>query len=105
MLLPELKQALLNNQIMNQLLIFKYDDTDFICNEYIEKISNINNAEIVYINYLGDIPQSNSFLEEKLLYVYKCEILNELPPQINNLIIITGKIVKEILRKHCYYLI
>lgn len=99
MLLPELKQALLNNQIINQLLIFKYDDTDFICNEYIEKIANINNAEIIYINHLEDIPQSNPFLEGKLLYVYKCEILNELPPQISNLIIITGKIVKEILEK------
>lgn len=105
MLLPELKQALLNNQIMNQLLIFKYDDTDFICNEYIEKIANINSAEIIYINYLGDIPQSNPFLEEKLLYVYKCEILNELPPQINNLIIVTGKIVKEILEKVKDYVI
>lgn len=105
MLLPELKQALLNNQIINQLLIFKYDDTDFICNEYIEKIANINNAEITYINHLEDIPQSNSFLEEKLLYVYKCEILNELPPQINNLIIIANKIAKEVLEKIKDYVI
>ena len=99
MTLPEVKQFLTDNQNIDKMLIFKCEDTDFVGMQYTKKLAEIRNAEIVNIEALEDIPPANPFIEEKIIYLYKCDNLDELIEENKDLIIITKKLSKDVLKQ------
>ena len=105
MTLPEVKQYLTDNQNIDKMLIFKCEDTDFIGIQYTKKLAEIRNAEIVNIESLEDIPTSNPFIEENLIYLYKCETFDKIIEENKQLIIITKKLSKDVLKELSDYII
>ena len=105
MTLPEVKQYLTDNQNIDKMLIFKCEDTDFIGMQYTKKLAEIRNAEIVNIESLEDIPTSNPFIEENLIYLYKCESFDKIIEENKQLIIITKKLSKDVLKELSDYII
>ena len=105
MTLPEVKQYLTDNQNIDKMLIFKCEDTDFIGMQYTKKLAEIRNAEIINIEALEDIPTSNPFIEENLIYLYKCETFDKIIEENKQLIIITKKLSKDVLKELNDYII
>ena len=99
MTLPEVKQFLIDNQNIDKMLIFKCEDTDFVGMQYTKRLAEIRNAEIVNIEALEDIPPANPFIEEKIIYLYKCDNLDEVIEENKDLIIITKKLSKDVLKQ------
>ena len=105
MTLPEVKQYLTDNQNIDKMLIFKCEDTDFICMQYTKKLAEIRNAEIINVESLEDIPTSNPFIEENLIYLYRCESFDKIIEENKQLIIITKKLSKDVLKELSDYII
>lgn len=105
MTLPEVKQYLTDNQNIDKMLIFKCEDTDFISMQYTKKLAEIRNAEIINVESLEDIPTSNSFIEENLIYLYRCESFDKIIEENKQLIIITKKLSKDVLKELSDYII
>lgn len=105
MTLPEVKQYLTDNQNIDKMLIFKCEDTDFIGMQYTKKLAEIRNAEIINVESLEDIPTSNSFIEENLIYLYRCESFDKIIEENKQLIIITKKLSKDVLKELSDYII
>ena len=105
MTLPEVKQYLTDNQNIDKMLIFKCEDTDFIGMQYTKKLAEIRNAEIINIKSLEDIPTSNPFIEENLIYLYKCKTFNKIIEENKQLIIIAKKLSKDVLKELSDYII
>ena len=105
MTLPEVKQYLTDNQNIDKMLIFKCEDTDFIGMQYTKKLAEIRNAEIVNIESLEDIPTSNPFIEENLIYLYKCETFDKIIEENKQLIIIAKKLSKDVLKELSDYIV
>lgn len=71
MKLMELKQAIREDNLPNKInLIFKCEDDYFVADEYIKKIAEMTNREIVYVEALP-----NLFIKDKNLYVIKVDKL------------------------------
>lgn len=105
MTLPEVKQYLTDNQNIDKMLIFKCEDTDFIGMQYTKKLAEIRNAEIINIESLEDIPTSNPFIEENLIYLYRCESFDKIIEENKQLIIIAKKLSKDVLKELSDYII
>ena len=105
MTLPEVKQYLTDNQNIDKMLIFKCEDTDFIGMQYTKKLAEIRNAEIINVESLEDIPTSNPFIEENLIYLYRCESFDKIIEENKQLIIITKKLSKDVLKELSDYII
>lgn len=105
MTLQELKLAIENNHIPNNLIIFKNSESSFIASQYTHAIAQKKNLEIKYIEDLAGILQESgsifndtSLETDSILSVYKVDILKHIPlalSEINNLIIITNKVDDE----------
>lgn len=105
MTLQELKLAIENNHISNDLIIFKNSESSFIASQYTHAIAQKKNLEIKYIEDLVGILQESesifidtSLETDSVLSVYKTDIVKHIPSslsQINNLIIITNKVDDE----------
>lgn len=98
MTLPELKQKILDKTYSQQMLIFKYEDTDFIPRQYIDAICDILDSSVEFIDNLMSLPRGNVFLSDSITYVYKCESIDSLVEKHNNLIIIARKVSNSILK-------
>lgn len=105
MTLPEVKQYLTDNQNIDKMLIFKCEDTDFIGMQYTKKLAEIRNAEIINVESLEDIPTSNPFIEENLIYLYRCESFDKIIEENKQLIIIAKKLSKDVLKELSDYII
>lgn len=105
MTLPEVKQYLTDNQNIDKMLIFKCENTDFIGMQYTKKLAEIRNAEIINIESLEDIPTSNPFIEENLIYLYRCESFDKIIEENKQLIIIAKKLSKDVLKELSEYII
>ena len=105
MTLPEVKQYLTDNQNIDKMLIFKCEDTDFIGMQYTKKLAEIRNVDIINIESLNEIPASNPFIEENLIYLYKCDNFDEVIEENKQLIIITKKLSKDVLKELSDYII
>ena len=105
MTLEEIKNSILNKEVIEDLIIFKYEDTDFIANQYTKAISNQLGKELVFVDALEDIPQSNSMFAEDVIYVYKCDNLKSLFSYRNDLIVITKTIASNVLEEFSKYVI
>ena len=105
MTLPEVKQYLTDNQNIDKMLIFKCEDTDFIGMQYTKKLAEIRNADIINIESLNEIPASNPFIEENLIYLYKCDNFDEVIEENKQLIIITKKLSKDVLKELSDYIV
>ena len=105
MTLPEVKQYLTDNQNIDKMLIFKCEDTDFISMQYTKKLAEIRNAEIINVESLEDIPTSNPFIEENLIYLYRCESFDKIIEENKQLIIIAKKLSKDVLKELSDYII
>ena len=60
MLLQELKEKIENKTYEKNMLIFKYEDTDFIPNQYIKEIQQIVGEEVVYVESLSEVGSNNN---------------------------------------------
>ena len=54
MTIQELKEKIENKESINQLLIFKYSDVDFVAIQYINEIAKINNVQVEVIDELSE---------------------------------------------------
>lgn len=99
MLLQELKYKIENKTYEKNMLIFKYEDTDFIPNQYIKEIQKIVGEEVVYVESLSEVGSNNNgFFAEEQMYVYACDKLDNYISYNKDLIIVTKNISKDILK-------
>lgn len=104
MTLPELKEALIKNQPINSVIIFKCEDEDFVPLSYIKQWAIIRSAQVKYINDLDEIVNDSPFFDsqslQEILYIYELDYLEGLDPyykEKDNLFIICDRIKKEVL--------
>lgn len=102
-----LKNSIENNSVSDEIIIFEYLDTDFVCNQYIQKISEIKNMDVEYIEDIDRFLHPDIFdiyNNESFLYVYRIDTLSEINENIfsrQNIVIISNKIEKSV--KDIYY--
>lgn len=96
--IKELKEKILANNLEEiTTLIFK-DEVGFISKQYINKIAELKNLSIHYIENYRDA-MIDSFITN-YLYVLDIDELDETIPQIKNLIVVTKKINKNLEINH-----
>lgn len=87
MTLQELKTAIEEKSVNDDLVIFQYEDVPFVADQYILEISKIKNKSIQYIDSL-DTLVSNSFdifgmsETDDSIRVYKCNELENIPDKL-----------------------
>lgn len=85
--LKELKNKIITNTLTDDLIILKYSDNKFLCNQYIDNICKLRHREKVYINSIQD--SIEDFLPTDSLYVLDVDELIEYPTTAyKNLVII-----------------
>ena len=105
MLLQELKEKIENKTYEKNMLIFKYEDTDFIPNQYIKEIQKIVGEEVVYVESLSEVGSNNNgFFAEEQMYVYECDKLDSYISYNKDLIIVTKNIPKDVLKDFQEYI-
>lgn len=105
MLIQELKEKIENKTYEKNMLIFKYEDTDFIPNQYIKEIQKIVGEEVVYVESLSEVGSNNNgFFAEEQMYVYECDKLDNYISYNKDLIIVTKNISKDILKDFQEYI-
>lgn len=96
--IKELKEKILVNNLEEiTTLVFK-DEVGFISKQYINKIAELKNLSIHYIENYKDA-MIDSFITN-YLYVLDIDELDETIPQIKNLIVVTKKINKNLEINH-----
>ena len=86
--LRELKNKIITNTLTDDLLILKYSDNKFLCNQYIDNICRLRNREKVYVSSI-DEALGNFLDEDSSLYILDVDELKEYPNEYyKNLIII-----------------
>ena len=91
----ELKNRIDNKTLDDNVLILKYYDNKFICNQYIDAIASLKNREKKYIQSIEEIPEDNDFfgVEDNSLYVIDVDKFTEYPDDsYKNLIIVTKSV-------------
>lgn len=89
----ELKDQILNKTLSDDLLVLKYSDNTFLCNQYIDEISKIRKLNKVYIDDINEALDSSDsvfFDEDKSLYILsvdKFELLYINPSILKNTIV------------------
>ena len=100
--LKELKEKVLNKTLENKMYIFKYEDSRFLVQDYINEISKLFKSEINYLNSIDDLyAMANAFFIDSnfdlnVLFVDNLE--NEVP-EMDNVIICCKNISKEVLQE------
>lgn len=96
--IKELKEKILANNLEEiTTLVFK-DEVGFISKQYINKIAELKNLSIHYIENYRDA-MIDSFITD-YLYILDIDELDETIPQIKNLIVVTKKINKNLEINH-----
>ena len=95
--LKQLKDLLESNKVPEKLLIFLCEDNHFLATQYIQKIAEIKNAEVNYLEELSSVKAVSLFvpLEDNSLSVYFCDEFKNYDKELLNkkdLIIVTDKI-------------
>lgn len=109
--IKELKQQIETNTLSQPLLILKYKKNgEFIIQQYIKKIANNKNIDIIYIDNVEDIPKKSIFAGSwnSDLFVLKLDDMKDLPENISEnitLIIVVKKIVSLIKKKYQSYVV
>lgn len=96
MLITDLKDSILNKKVQEKLYIFKYDDTDFVPMQYAKEIGKICGATLSFIDSLDEIVPTWGIVDDKVLYIYKCDSITEISKKASNLIIITKSVGKDV---------
>ena len=101
----ELKLAILNNILSDDLLVLQYPDDTFMANHYIEGIAANKELEIKYVDSLDDVIEISNGLDNELsfgyLFVLKTENFAELKTDYSiyeNTVIVCKKIDKKVSR-------
>ena len=90
--LQTLKNNIANNTLTDDIIIFKYVDNKFLCNQYIDNISKLRNMEKVYISSIYE-PEEDAFGVNDSLYIIDVDELKEYPnSSFKNLIIMCKKL-------------
>ena len=91
--IKKLKLDIENNSPIDSFYIFKYSDNTFVANQYIKKIANNKNLNIVYVDDLksllpdlNDIFGVSELVDEKSLYIYLTDTFDSTDVQIKNII-------------------
>lgn len=75
--LKDLKEEILNKKISKNFMVFKYEKNKFLCNQYIQAISEILNLNIQYIENIEECTPDTFFNSiDNNLYIYDVDILN-----------------------------
>lgn len=100
--IKELKASIMNKNIQNSFIIFKYTDNDFLPLQYLHEIRNTRKCDIQFIDRIQDILSTSSFFFEDALSdvinVFICDVFDVATTQLKdktNLIVITKKISDE----------
>ncbi len=101
----ELKKLIEEKKLNSDPLIFRYEDVPFLCYQYVREISKATSRTIRYLEEFVPDESNDIFgiseVGDESLRVYRCDILDfdlsELDNE-KNIIIITGKIEKEVER-------
>jgi DNA polymerase III delta subunit len=104
--LEDLKNEILNKHLSKNLLVFKYDDNKFLCQQYIKAISEVLKLDLYYAEDINEcVPDLLFDGNSKYLYVYDVDKLDPEELQTEgvqsildnniNLIIVCNKIVNE----------
>ncbi len=108
----ELKLAILNNILSDDLLVLQYQDDTFIANQYIEAIAANKELEIKYIDSLDEVTEDSTGLDNELcfgnLFVLKVDNFTELKTDYSiyeNTVIVCKKIDKKVSRYLSGYVI
>lgn len=100
MTLKELKLAIETNTLdLSNTLIFKYNNSKFLCKHYIYNIcknKNLTEMKIESLDSFGDDTDLFDSNTSNYLYVYETDELSELNNNASNLIIICKKVNKNI---------
>lgn len=83
-----LKEKIVSNTLSDQVLILKYSDNKFLCNQYVDEICKNKNLNKVYITTIEDAVE-DYFGNNDTLYVIDVENFKEYPTEdYKNLVII-----------------
>ena len=79
--IKELKTKILNNSLDDKILVLRYQDNNFLCNQYIDQICKNKNKTRVEIESLDEINHKSNFdifeSEDNNLYVLQIKKLDK----------------------------
>ena len=91
MSIEDLKKFIEEKTVTNESILFKYNDVDFVANQYINEICNILNLTKEYVEDLSLFKCPNNIfgnpIDTSKAYVYVCDECDELPSETNLYII------------------
>lgn len=107
MKLSELKDKISNNTLPNSLLIFVWDDNDFLARQYLHELASKKGQTIQFVNsfeeLVGISTNENVFGEDfgdGVLKVFSSDVFDEIPndsfPSIKNSLIVCNKLSKDV---------
>ena len=93
--IKELKRQIENNDVADELIVFRYEDNDFIPTQYIKAISDNKKIGIEYIHDVTEFAGDNDFfgLQNDKLRVLRTDILDDTISirDIKNIIVLCNK--------------
>lgn len=95
--IKQLKEKIINNQLDDSPLIFKYSDNKYICHQYANEIAKNKNLKVLYITQLSDITNDADLfdVENDYLYIYDVDRLKENITFENKNVIVVTKAVPD----------
>lgn len=95
--IKQLKEKIINNQLDDSPLVFKYSDNKYICHQYANEIAKNKNLKVLYITQLSDITNDADLfdVENDYLYIYDVDKLKENITFENKNVIVVTKAVPD----------
>ena len=98
MQLKDLNKQIMDKTVIEDMIIFKYEDTDFVPNQYAKEIASILGKELSYVDSAQDIKSNNGFFAEEPLFVVHIDNMKTLVDYNKNVIIMTKDISDDVIK-------
>lgn len=95
MLISDLKNAILNKTLSDDVLLFKWTDNAFLCHEYVRKIAEVFNKTIVQIESIKEVNNDSLFTADTLYVLYTDKFKDKVNG-LKNIIVVSKSIESDI---------
>ena len=105
MQLKDLKKHITDKTIVEDMIIFRYADTDFVPNQYAKEIASILGKELSYVDSLQDVNSNSGFFAEEPLFVVHIDNMKTLIDYNRSVIVMTKAVSEEVMKELGQYVV
>ena len=105
MQLKELKKNIMDKNVIEDMIIFKYEDTDFVPNQYVKEIASILGKEISYVDTIQEARSNGGFFGEEPIFVVRIDNLKTLIEYNRSVVVMTKAVSEEVMKELGQYVV